>query len=102
MKRPVVNQTSRVWFRDSTEAEGEKNSLILVPPEHRQQQTRKQSLKEMPASSRVIRKGRRCSSRKGEGRGPCCPLFIAPATIPHWSLERNGSEKSRTVLTTAP
>ena len=52
MKRPVVNQTSGVWFRGGSEAEGEKNSLILVPPEHRQQQTRKQnSLKEMPASS---------------------------------------------------
>lgn len=52
MKRPVVNQTRGVWFRGGTEAQEEKNSLILVPREHRQQQTRKQnSLKEMPPSS---------------------------------------------------
>lgn len=51
MKRLMVNRTLGVWFEGGTEAAEEKNSPILIPPEHRQQETRKQSrLKKMPAS----------------------------------------------------
>lgn len=45
----------------------------------------------------VLRKGRQLQD--GKGRQICC-LSILLATIPHWPVKRNGSEKSSMILTT--